>query len=282
MKQIAVLTSILLLAAPLAARETSESRTIRETFDVSGSNQTAVLIVDNIFGSIRVTGHAASTIELVAEETITARSRDAFDRARAEVELEIRNADGELELYVDGPFRNHNRGHDDPGYQVEYDFEIRVPFECDLRLKTINDGEIRVAEVSGEFEVRNVNGGITMDHMRGSGDARTVNGSVRIRFDENPRRDSSFKTINGELEFSFQPGLSADLEFKTFNGEAWSDFEIEPLPLRLATERRRNGSLVIRTDSRSRVRAGRGGPQLSFDTLNGDIRIRNARGSGNS
>jgi hypothetical protein len=233
--------------------------------------------VDNIFGSIVVEGHDRPTVEMVAEETVRARSRKAFDLARAEVMLDVRQDGNDVVLFVDGPFRDCRWGCDwSTDYSVTYEFKIKVPYETDIDLKTVNDGEIRVTAVRGRFEVANVNGGVELNGIAGSGDATTVNGPVRIRFDENPGGDSNFRTINGTLDFAFQPDLSADLRFKTFNGEVWTDFAAEPLPLRPALEESRDGKWVIRTHDWSGVRVESGGPQLSFETLNGDILIRSA------
>ena len=99
-----------------------------------------------------------------------------------------------------------------------------------------------------------------------------------MRFDENPTDDSTFSTVNGTVELWLQPGLSADLRFKTFNGEARTDFDVEPLPSGAIVERVDGDMRIYRGHEWSRVRIGRGGPEFSFETLNGNILIRNARG----
>jgi len=273
------LIPILLLLAvsqALAFDRVVESRTIERTLELADRGGQASLLVDNIFGSIHVESHARPVVEVVARETVRARSREAFERARSEVELQITLEGNDVVLYVDGPFRENCR-RESPGYTVTYDFELRVPADIDFELKTVNDGEIYAADLRGRFRVSNVNGGVELNRIAGSGDATTVNGPVRVDFVENPTEDSRFHTINGKLDMSFQPDLSADLEFKTFNGDVWSDFEVEPMPLRPARSESREGRFIIRGDSWSNVRVARGGPRLSFETLNGDILIRNAR-----
>jgi hypothetical protein len=79
--------------------------------------------------------------------------------------------------------------------------------------------------------------------------------------------------VNGALDAQFQPGLSADLFFKTFNGQIYSDFDVTPLPVPAGGAERRNGMFVYRSNRQSSGRAGRGGPELSFETLNGGIRL---------
>ena len=256
-----------------------ESRTLRESVALEAGSP-VTLCVDNVFGSIRVLTHDRPAIEMVAEETVEARSRVALERARQEVRLDVGRQGDEVRMIVDGPFRDRDcRGWDDErrGYTVTYEFEIRVPRRTHLDLRTVNSGEIEVRDVRGHLRVSNVNGGITLEGVAGSVEATTVNGPVRATFVENPAEDSRFRTVNGDVELWLLPGLSADLRFKTFNGEALTDFEVVPLPLEPATEELEGGRRVIRGQSFSSVRAGRGGPQLSFETFNGDIRIRNAR-----
>jgi hypothetical protein len=112
-----------------------------------------------------------------------------------------------------------------------------------------------------------------MDGIGGSGDVHTVNGPINIQFAKNPLRPCTFKSVNGALDAHFEPGLSADLLFKTFNGQIYSDFDVTALPVPVGEPERRNGMFVYRSNRLSGGRAGHGGPQLSFDTLNGSIRL---------
>ena len=112
-----------------------------------------------------------------------------------------------------------------------------------------------------------------MTSVAGSGSAKTVNGPVTVSFTENPQDPSEFTTVNGNVDITFQDGLSADLKMKTFNGGLFTDFDVEPLPQPAsASGERRNGRFVYRSNSFTRVRAGRGGPEHSFETLNGNVR----------
>ena len=286
MRRFGMSTLLLALAIPAAAEggDVVETRTRRETIPLEG-RETVLLVVDNVFGPIKVTGHDKSQIEMVAEETTVARSQTSFDRARSEVTLDVGREGDEVTIVVDGPFRERGEDHfchaKSLGYTVTFAFEIRVPRKTHLDLRTVNGGDILVEDVLGDLRVSNVNGEIQLDRVGGGMvRASTVNGPVRAHFEKNPTEDSMFHTINGNLELWLQPGFSADLKFKTFNGEARTDFEVEPLPYDPAvTETKDGGRRVFRAREWSRVRVGRGGPQFSFETLNGDILIRNARES---
>ena len=276
---------LILFLGALARAESGdivEKRTQRETIPLQ-PRETVLLVVDNVFGSITVTRHDAPRIEMTAVETTRARSRTAFDNARRDVTLDVGREGDEVRMYVDGPFRDrdeHGFGRSRSlGYTVIYDFEIKVPRRTRLDLSTVNSGDIRVEGVLGDLRARNVNGDVSLEHVGGGAtSATTVNGPVTVRFDENPTEDSMFSTVNGNVELWLQPGLSADLRFKTFNGEARTDFDVEPLPSGAIFEKIDGDRRIFRGHEWARVRAGRGGPELSFETLNGNILIRNARG----
>ena len=267
------------LATTANARELQETATLRET--VSPASGAVRLIVDNVWGSITIRGHESSSIEMVAHQTIRARTPQQIELAKQEVELEISERDGEVELYVNGPFRCPDRQQRwecwntwKERYTVRYDFEIRVPRTIALAVSTVNDGDIEVSDVQGDFEVHNVNGSIDLEGMAGSGEAVTVNGPVVASFVANPSGDTHFETINGKIDVSFQPGLSADLELVARWGDLWSEYEVEPLPSLPPTKRTKGGKTIIEVQKSTRVRVSKGGPVHSFETLNGDIYVR--------
>jgi hypothetical protein len=163
-------------------------------------------------------------------------------------------------------------------YQVRYDFTIRVPRDAKLRLCTVNGGDLIVTGTQGDFLVDNVNGRIEMNAVAGSGRAHTVNGPVKVTFTANPTNPSSFKTVNGNVDVSFVDGLSADFSMKTFNGGLFTDFDVQPLAGKApAAPERRDGKFVYRSNSFTRVRVGRGGPEIAFETLNGNVRALSSR-----
>jgi hypothetical protein len=78
------------------------------------------------------------------------------------------------------------------------------------------------------------------------------------------------------VDIYLQPDLSADLRFKTFNGQLYSDFDVTPVALPAAETERRNGKYVYHSKGLQGGRAGRGGPELTFDSFNGNIRLHRA------
>lgn len=265
---------VCLCAAALAAGAEEES-TIQRSFTIAPESA-ARIEVDNVFGGIRVTGREGREVRVTVRRQVEAESSEAAAKAGREVKLDITQNGGVVRFYVDGPFRcrrncDCNIGH--LGYTVRYDFEIQAPKRSSMFLHTVTNGEIRVQGLEGDFNISNVNGRIEVEDAAGSGRVHTVNGRVKVTFLRNPRADSYFGTINGPVELFFQPGLSADLRMKTFNGGVYSDFELTPLASGPMTAVVRGGRRSYKASQYSRARAGNGGPEITLDGFNGDVRI---------
>jgi Toastrack DUF4097 len=239
-----------------------------------------LLDVRNLNGFLHVTAGGGPNVEMSVHKTIRARSDADKAEAERDVRLDFVERAPRVEAIVRDR-RNHVCGEDsrddrDWGrvyYDVQFDFTIRVPRDVQLRLCTINSGDLTVDGTRGNFDVDNVNGRIDMTGVAGSGSAHTVNGGVKVSFTANPSAASSFKTINGNVDVYFQDGLSADLRMKTMNGGLFTDFDAQPLPSLASTSgERRNGRFVYRANEFTRVRVGRGGPEITFETLNGSVR----------
>jgi hypothetical protein len=259
-----------------------QEETLRQEYPLAATGD-RVLDVDNVWGSIDVVGTAGNQVQVVIRKTIRAESQAAMDKAKKEVTLQAMRDDNSVRLYVDGPFRCHERNNngdgcccnwrEHDGYVVKMDFQIQVPNKIRLALKTVNDGNIKVQGVTGDFSIRNVNGRIDVHDAAGSGRVKTVNGGVKVTFRANPTTNSEFTTINGPVELYFADRLSADFRFKTFNGEIYSDYELSLMPARQPEQQRSGNKFVFRADRYTNGRVGSGGPEIKIENLNGDIRV---------
>jgi hypothetical protein len=268
---------IVIGALSLAYGDQQAKETIRQTLPGA-----ARLEVDNVQGYIHVSGYNGSEIQVVAEKTIDAESSERLEAAKQEVKLDVSRSGDSLILFVDGPFRCHcednrwgTRDHGHRGYHVTFDFEIKVPVATTLRLGTVNNGDVRVENTTGDFDISNVNRGIDMTEVSGSGRVHTVNGPIKVLFAKNPSSACSFGTVNGGIETSFRGSLNADVRVKTFNGQAFTDYDVTALPRMVSAGERRDGKFVYHSDDFNGMRIGNGGLDLKYDTLNGSIRIIN-------
>jgi hypothetical protein len=252
-----------------------EQEKTQKSFSMPSAHRT--LEIDNVWGSIDVVGTNSDHVQLTVTRSTRAESKEKLDQARKQVTLDITQEADSLKLYVNGPFRCHcddcRDSRERQGYIVKMDFQVQVPRDIDLKIRTVNEGRVSVRDVNGKFEARNVNGDIQMRNIAGSGSARTVNGPVKVSFRQNPREASDFQTINGEVELRFARDLSADFRFKTMNGGIFSDFPVTAVPAKAMQEEHRGMKVIFRADRFTNVRVNTGGPEIKVENLNGDIRI---------
>jgi hypothetical protein len=233
-----------------------------------------------IHGSIRVTESADATVRLEVRRSTRAESDSAARLADGEVAADILDNATTVGVVVRergnsvcGERSEQRSTWQRPRYRVTFAVTVAVPKGTRLRLCTINGGDIRVDRSSGDFDVSHVNGSIAMNEASGSGRAETVNGNVTAAFSQTPRTASSFKTINGDVAVTFPASLSADLALKTFNGGLFTDFDVQPLARQPSSAERLGSRFVYRSNDFTHVRVAGGGPEFTFESLNGDVRV---------
>ncbi len=236
------------------------------------------LELENINGSIDVVGYNGDDVQLTVHQTIEAKSDEKVMEAREKEHLEIKEEGDTIIIFVDTPYRKSDgsvnyKGERFYGYKVTFDFELKVPYQTNVHLETINDGDISVEGVRGNFDLHNINGGIKMKGAQGSGKVYALNEDVKVIFDKNPSSDCYFGSLNGDVDVTFLDGLSADIRIKTFNGDAYTDFPVTHVPDVTTSKEEKKEKHVYKSNRRTRVRVGDSGPVLDFDGFNGDIRI---------
>lgn len=275
---VAAVTLLIALQSPMLAQEQKDE--IRKTMQFRNVGEQNWLEVDNVNGSIEVTGYGGSEIQLVVHRTIWGRSEAKIQQAKEEVVLDIEENGNQIVLYVDAPYRKkdgsvHYRGKRRLGYEVTMDFELKVPYSTNIDLKTVNDGNIIVKDVRGDYVVNNVNGDVTMHGLAGAGHVYALNGEVDVTFVKNPAAESYFGSLNGDVRVGFKPGLSADLKMKTFNGQVYTDFDFTSLPMKISAQKsEKNGRFMYKSNEFYGARVAGGGPELKFDAFNGTIYIK--------
>jgi hypothetical protein len=258
-----------------ARADVVDTRELAETIPVP-ANEPLVVIVKNIIGPIHVTGHDANRVEMHATETVRGDLQADIERARAEMQLRTETEPGRVAFRVRDTAGNSGRRNSNwDSYSIAYDIELRVPRGATLEISTVNDGDVTVEDVNGEFDLKNVNGAVRLVRAGGGGSIHTVNGDVDATFARSPSEATSFHTVNGEVDVTFPANLSAELAFHTLQGDVFTDFDV--VSLSAPPEVRSNrGRYVMNRNRNSAFRVGAGGERHTFNTLNGDILVRKA------
>jgi DUF4097 and DUF4098 domain-containing protein YvlB len=152
---------------------------------------------------------------------------------------------------------------------------VSVPPDTSLTLRNMN-GEIAVEGVKGELDANSTNGRITLTNVSGSVLANTMNGAIKVSMDSvDPNKPLSFSSMNGAIDVTLPADFKATVKLRTDHGEVYSDFDVKLS----------GGSITQKNDSTEgkfkvtmdRTLAGTingGGTEATFKTYNGTIYLR--------
>jgi hypothetical protein len=268
----------LLVLADNAAATVTDQKTWSQSFPVTAAAPR--LLIDNIWGNVRVRVGAAREIAVTVDEKRSAPSQELFELSKQTLFLDVQ-ADGESVAMVVGkpddptvrPRVNRCRG-----CRVDYQFEVTVPPGTQIDVRTVTDGGIDVAGGGGPVSASNVNGPVAVQDLQDCTAIESVNGAVEVSFARAPSRDCSIKTINGDITLTVPGGTGLDAALSVMQGSVVSEFDLEPLALPAKIDQHKeDGRFVYHIEQAAGIRLGAGGPTFNIESLNGDLRIRKSK-----
>jgi hypothetical protein len=160
-------------------------------------------------------------------------------------------------------------------------FEIEVPARTNLRLHTVNGGDILVENVEGDLDISNVNGSITLNNVAGAVNAGTTNGNVRTTMTRvTAAKEMAFVSLNGTVDVTLPPATKANLRLRSDNGDVYSDFDVQLAPSATPTVEQNdsgNGRYRIRRNRAVVGTINGGGPEFELRTFNSNVYVRKGR-----
>ncbi len=262
----------------------SEQKQFEETLAVA---QLKTVIIDNVFGPITVSGSSDDQIHISADIYLIANHSRQLAILQKGVQVAVETINDTLFIYDGSPWsckpypRNRHckfewNGSDQGKYKIAY--TIKLPAHLNVSAKTINDGEIKIAQVQGKVAAHNINGGVELTDVHQVVEAHTINGDLTAFFTKIPDADGSFYALNGDINAHFPDNLVAEVLFKSFNGNFYTEFDFNDLPKKNAfTVESDGGQTRYKLEEQQGISIGNGGPQLSFETLNGNMFVRKAK-----
>lgn len=278
-----VLAGLVMSCAQSVAQSDEHTEHISKEFALPSGAVASTLVIYNINGFIKVEGTATNKVAFDVDKRITAKEKDVLEAGKKEFKLVFEQKGDTIMAYIAEPFdsrpnRNNWRDRDDRRIEYDFtlDFTVKVPREMNVRVSTVNRGDVTVKDVAGALRVRNVNGAITLTNARGVTDAHTINGNLEANYLTSPPDKSSYYTLNGDIKVTYPANLGADLQFKTFQGNFNTDFpDVQILPAQVTkNEERRGDKTVYKLNKTTSIRIGTGGKALRFETFNGNVYIK--------
>jgi hypothetical protein len=227
-------------------------------------------------------------------EVVGRRIGDDADRVRIEV---VENGDGVIICAVypqrhrgDGRATDQVRGHgrdnecgnnEDGDGEIDaddarIDFTVRVPAGVKFASRTVA-GDVYATSLRSAVDVATVSGDVQVS-TTGTARAATVSGSVTATFGETDGEEMEFASVSGDVTLRLAGNVDAEVSAHTLSGEIDSDF-----PLHMqgedddADDDDSGFHINVRIGSQASGTIGRGGPELSVNTVSGDIRLERAR-----
>ncbi len=239
----------------------------------------SVFALYNVFGDVKVEGYNGNQVMIEIDETIMANKAEDLEEAKKSFKPGFDQKADSIIAYTAEPYDSRpNIGSNNArrNYTIKLDYTVKVPNNINIKVSTVNSGEVIVKDVYSTLNASNVNGPVTIVNAKGITNAHTVNGNITASYLAIPPDASGYKTVNGKVEVSYPSSLSADMQLRSMNGQFYTDFpNAEKLPTEITkTESRKDNAIVYRLNKSTKIRVGNGGKLFKFETLNGNIYIK--------
>ena len=272
------------LSLPVFAQNSKEE--INKELRFGSTSSDNHLTVQNINGPVSIEGYNGSSIRVTATKEITGKN---IDTGKKEVQLNFAEKGNKVFVYLETPMNQYdtekgkykdwdgkNRDYKDPGYRYHVAIRIQVPRSSNLKVNTMNDGDILIKDVQAkDLHVSNLNGAINMENVAGKTYVNALNKDITISYASNPTEESVFKSLNGDIRVNLASTINADVTFKTLNGDFYTDMETTMVPQKMSQSKKEYGKGTKYKLSKNEIfRIGNGGVKLHFDLLNGDVMLK--------
>lgn len=238
---------------------------------LSNPGSVGTLEVNQIYGGMTVTGYDGREVIVVAKQKkfqSTEKMKNGLRKIQNNsLSLEAEESDNFVEIHSN----NYSGGNNET-----MNLEIKVPREFNLKLSSINDGEIVVENISGEMEISNVNDDITLNFVSGSAVVDSVNGEIKAVFDRvTSGSQMAFTSFNGDVDLSLPNDVKADFKMRTMQGDIYTGFDIEfdtsePVIQKDSSEK----SYRVKLEKWVSGSANGGGTEITLNSHQGDLILR--------
>lgn len=244
----------------------------------SDPTQPGKLIVKILSASISIKGYGGKDVVIDAHMSDDADDKDSKGERQTGMHR-IRSSAAGLEVEEEHNVMSVRTGF--PNNRPVH-LSIQVPARTSLDLSVVNDGDIVVDSVDGDIVANNTNGAVTLNNVSGAVVAHALNEDVKATFTRYSGKPMSFSSLNGTIDVTLPADTRANVKLQSDNGEVYSDFPVDMMTpsvnQTVQDDRSKGGKYRLKIEKSMLGRINGGGPEITFKTFNGDIKLHRAGG----
>ncbi len=217
------------------------------SYPIASQGQVEVV---NTNGLVEVLAAEGNQVEVRAERIARASTDDAAKQLLADVQIKEDVSPNAIRLETITPHGGfHTHG--------EVRYHLRVPASVSVRVRNTN-GKVRIDGVKGDVRAETTNGGVRGRGLVGAVEAHTTNGGVELDVTSLSPKGLRAETVNGGVEVTVPENIRAELAANCVHGGInVSGLKVDGETSRNHVEGTVNG----------------GGPRITLETTNGGIRL---------
>lgn len=209
---VGALFSTLSAATTFAApKSSSDKRTQRLPIALDGA-----LTVDNPVGNVEVIGTADRDMEVSTVWTIRGVDDDAVKEGKRQTQVLI---GGNLSSRVVRTIISDSLN---KRWSISANYTIRVPRSIHVNITSHSGESIKVTNISGNLNVKNVNGSIYLYAILGRTSVDTINGNIYANYHLRPTTNAVFSSVNGQVEVRAPRDSALIWQAETLRGDILS------------------------------------------------------------
>jgi DUF4097 and DUF4098 domain-containing protein YvlB len=254
---LAALALIIVQSAAASAQDRVQEE-FHQTYQLAPQGR---IQLENINGSVRVTGWDRNEVKVDAVKW--AYTRERLDEARVVVEPGADN----IRIYTNYPERNQNFRNDPQGRlnnPATVEYTLFVPRNARVDALEVINGGLSLEGLSNDVRASSINGNITALGLMGEAKLSTINGNLEATFNQlDAAKSIALSSVNGNVTIIIPSDASANLRASNIHGGIKNDFG---LPVRKGD--------YIGYDLSGQL--GQGATRIKLANVNGQITIRRA------
>ncbi|HEX8175038.1 MAG TPA: DUF4097 family beta strand repeat-containing protein [Pyrinomonadaceae bacterium] len=253
--------AVLALIAAQAGAALAQDKVQEEFHQTYQLSQAGRIQLENINGSVRVTGWDRNEVKVDAVKW--AYTRERLDEAQIIVEP----GTDSLRIYTRYPERNQNFRSDPQGKlnnPATVEYTLFVPRGARIDAIEIINGGVSLEGLTGDVRASSINGNVTARGLRGEAKLSTINGNLEADFNQlDAAKSIALASVNGDVAITLPSDASANLRANNVHGGIKNDFG---LPVRKGE--------YVGYDLAGQL--GQGATRIRLANVNGQITIRRA------